>query len=593
MLSVVTSVPNYPVYNPDGTYNWANTNYVAQSMAYNKSQTQNLNSNLILSYELMPGLKLKGSMGYNRIENGQIVVYPSSYNNPAFGIQGRSIFTNNYIQTLLFEPQISYDKQISKGKLSILGGATTQQNHTQGTDFDVSGYSSDLLLENPGYGSSIYATGTNVDYKYLSVFGRVTYNWEDKYIINGTFRRDGSSRFGPDKKFGDFGSIGSAWIFSEENLVKDNLKFLSFGKLRGSWGTTGNDGIGDYQYLSTYSSTQNYGSQPSIIPSRIANNNYSWEVNKKLEFALDLGFLNNNILFSTAWYMNRSGNQLVGYPLPSTTGFSSYIANLPALVQNKGWEFELSTSTGKGTFQWKTSSNLTIPNNKLLRFDNLQSSTYANSLVVGQPLNIVQGYHFLKVDPQTGSEVVQDINKDGNIEAVSSYNNQGGDYIIMGKTSPDWYGGMNNTFIYKNFQLDVFIQYVRQKGYNIYSYNYSNFGWLSNGWTDYLGYWKKPGDIASLPKPTYNYDPSAQNFQMSDAGFTDASFLRFKNISFSYNFPSDMLKHLKIHSLRLYVQAQNMVTITRYKGYDPELAGNPALNVPTLRTFNVGLQTSL
>jgi len=591
IIQVLTTPPNYPNYNTDGSYNFYLPSNLAQATAYMKSQTSNLNGNLNLNYELFPGFKIKSSFGYNRIQNDQLAAYPSTYNNPAFNIGGRSVFTNQFIQSLLFEPQLSYSKNIFGGDLQLLAGSTIQDNHTRSDNMDISGYSSDLLLQNPGYGTSVFPYGSDIDYKFISIFGRLTYNWRNKYLLNGSYRRDGSSRFGPDKKFGNFGSVGAAWIFSEETAIKQNLSFLSFGKLRGSYGTTGNDGIGDYQYLSTYKNTNFYGNQQAIIPSRIANDNYSWEVNKKLEFGIELGFFKDRVSLNTSWYRNRSSNQLVGYPLPAITGFSSYIANLPAVVQNTGWEFELSTVNVKGTaFQWKTSFNLTFPQNKLLRYDNLQSSTYANKLVVGQPLNIVQGYHFLNVDPQTGLAVVQDINNDRNLTPVSSYNNQNGDYVIMGQTTPNWYGGMLNTFKYKGLQLDVFLQYVKQKGYNDYSYNYSNFGWLSNGWADYLNYWKKPGDAVRLPKPTYDYEPSAYNFQTSDAGFTDASYLRFKNISLSYNLAPGLLKNLNISSLRVFIEAQNFITITKYKGYDPALAGNSNLSIPTLKIADAGLQ---
>ena len=593
MAQAVTNIPNYPNLNSNGSYNWYSTNLIAQATAFSKSQTSNLNSNFASSYRLLPGLDLKANFGYNRIQNQQLFAYPSTYNDPSSGVPGRSVFANQYIEALLFEPQLSYNKHIVDGDLQLLAGSTIQHNHTQSRDMDVRGYTSDLLLGNPGYGTAVYPYGTDVEYKYISAFGRINYNWRHKYVLNGTFRRDGSSRFGADRKFGNFGSVGAAWIFSEESFIKIASPLISYGKIRGSWGTTGNDGIGDYQYLSTYVNTNLYGAQQAIIPSRIANNDYSWEVNKKLELAMDLGLFKDRVLLSTSWYRNRSANQLVGYPLPAISGFSSYIANLPAVVQNSGWEFELNTVNVKhAKLQWKTSFNLTLPDNRLIRYDNIANSTYANQLAIGQPLNVILGFHFAGVDPQTGLAQVQDVNKDGRILASSSYNQQGGDYIRIGQSSPDWYAGLSNTLQYQNFELNVFLQYASQKGYNVFSYNYSNFGWLSNGFTDYLGYWKAPGDIARLPKPTYNYEPTAYNFQRSDAGFTDASYLRFKTVVLTYDFPAVMLQRLRMSHLKLFVRAENLITITGFKGYDPALAGSSYLQTPTLKTVQLGIQAN-
>jgi TonB-linked SusC/RagA family outer membrane protein len=589
-------IPNYPTYNSTGGYNWVNgkTNVPATISAYYKSQTDNFNGNVNLRYTLLPGLDFKSNLGYNKIQVNQIGAYPAEANNPSLAIGAYSNFGNQFIQTYLFEPQLTYTKHISKGKLDLLAGSTVQQNSTVGQSVFVSGYTNDLQIESLNFGTVGSKSANTIQYKYMSVFGRLTYNWEDTYIIDGTFRRDGSSRFGPGKQFGNFGSVGGAWLFSNGSFVKDELPALSFGKLRASYGTTGSDAIGDYGYLSLYSSSVNYGTVPTLIPSQISNANFQWEVTKKLEFALDLGLFKDRVLISSSWYRNRSDNELVAYSLPSVTGFSSYIANLPAVVQNKGWEFEINTrNIEKEKFKWTTSLNLTIPQNKLISFPGLSTSSYANSLIVGQSLNVVQKFRFEGVDPKTGLVMIEDVNHDGNYTQTSSYNNQQGDYVIAGTTDPKWYGGLSNTVSYRDFQLTVFFQYVRQSGYNLISQDGGVFGLQDNVWTSFSNYWKQPGDQVSIPKPFGASNATLLEWQNSTAAFSDASFLRLKNLSVSYNLPKQLIERLKVNALKVYLQGQNIWTLTKYSGYDPEMAGNPSLMIPSLKILTIGLQCTL
>lgn len=593
----VTEAPNYPIYKPDGSYNWTRTNYVAQATAYGTTRVGNLNSNIVIDYGLLPGLNLKASLGYNSLDNDYISISPSTAFDPAIQTTGFSLFSNGRSQTLLFEPQISYSRKIGRGRIDVLGGATVQSDDKYSRNISVLGYTNDLLLNNPAYGATTIATGTNIQYRYFSGFARATYTLSDRYILNGTFRRDGSSRFGNNDKFGNFGSVGAAWIFSSEKFMQPSAKVLSFGKIRGSYGSTGSDGILDYQYLSTYASINTYGTSLAIAPNKIANQNYGWEVNKKLEAAVDLGFIDNRILFSAAWYRNRSGSQLVTYALPSMAGFTGYTANLPAEVQNTGWEFDLNLLVfSSGDFRWDSSINATISQNKLLSFPNLEKSSYANTFVIGQPLDLVLRYHYTGPDPQTGNASVFDANGDGMLTPTSSYNNQMGDFLIAGTTAPKWFGGINNTLTYKGVQLDFFFQYTRQSGYNLYAINSaaSKGGLGINGWANMLDYWMKPGDLTSTPKPVSVSGSGQTLFRNSDVMFSNASFLRLKNVMLSYKLPSRVSNKLKMTDLKFFAQGQNLWTVSDFVGNDPEFADkfNSVVAVPSLRNITVGIQAN-
>ena len=280
--------------------------------------------------------------------------------------------------------------------------------------------------------------------------------------MNLTGRRDGSSRFGPNNRFANFGALGAAWLFSEESFTKNTLPWLSHGKLRGSYGSTGNDQIGDYRYFNSYgSSGVPYNGIIGLYPTALYNPDFGWEENRKLEVALELGLLNDRVTAQVNYYRNHSSNQLVNIPLPGTTGFPSILGNLDALVENKGWEFEVNSINVKsGNWKWNTSFNLTVPKNELLEFPNLANSTYANSYVIGEPITIKKVLHYTGVDPQTGVYMFEDYNGDGEITTPD-------DRQAIVDTAPEWYGGLSNTIQYENLQLDVFFQFSKQMAQNI------------------------------------------------------------------------------------------------------------------------------
>jgi TonB-linked SusC/RagA family outer membrane protein len=568
------------------------SNFVAQLNSYNKGESDNLNGNLNLKYTVLKGLDIRGSLGYNKIEGKQISVYPSSSYDPNITKTGNSIFGNQTTKTLLFEPQVLYATGINKMKIDLLLGSTIQAVNTKGQAIYVNNYNNDLLLESSSYGTTFISPSNSEGYRYLSFFGRATLNWNNRYIINGNLRSDGSSRFGLNKQFGTFGSIAAAWLFSNETFVEDHIEWLSYGKLRSSYGTTGNDAIGNYGYLSLYSSGPIYGSTITISPSQVGNSDYRWEVNKKFEIAIDLGLFQDKLLLSGSWYSNKSGNQLVGFPLAATTGFNSYQANLPATVQNQGYELQLATTNIQSSeFSWSTSLNFTSSRNKLSRFDGIEKTAYAASYIIGQPLNNVQLFRFIGLNPQTGLPNFEDMDGNG-LNYQSAYNGLGGDYVNIGTTDPKWFGGITNSVRYKSFQLDALMQYTRQNGYNM---NANYFGDLHNTVTENLAYWKMPNDPAIIPKPVGEYgDYSGYDYSyVSSGAFSDASFFRLKNVSLSYTLPEAIFKKLRLSGLKFYCQGQNLWTVSPYKGYDPENASSRLFNIPALRSIIAGIQCSL
>jgi TonB-linked SusC/RagA family outer membrane protein len=234
--------------------------------------TNNLISNLQLNYHMLPGLTLRTSLGYNTMESNELYLRPLSSTDPDLITTGISELGTGNARTWIVEPQVEYIKKINKGKLDVLIGGTWQEQTNAGSSITATGYTSDALLQSISAASSLNVTNSFSEYHYDAIFGRINYNWADKYIMNLSARRDGSSRFGPGKQFGNFGAIGAAWIFSNENFIKNSLPFLSFGKLRGSYGTAGNDQIRNYNYLDTWSATYYpYQGVAGLYPTQLFN----------------------------------------------------------------------------------------------------------------------------------------------------------------------------------------------------------------------------------------------------------------------------------------------------------------------------------
>lgn len=590
----VSYAPNAPaIYDSAGNLNfqeWNASGYYPFSTLKQPYDAKSdlLNGNLVLSYQPVKGLSFSTSVGYNANHASLVSLSPISSQDPATDPKGSAIFGNTVNKNWLIEPQVSYDMFLSKGKLKFFVGSSYQQTTTQGGYVAGGGYTSDALLHTISNAPAQNAYDNFGEYKYAAVFARISYNWQNKYLINLNARRDGSSRFGDNNQFGNFASVGAAWIFTEESWIRNNLSFLSFGKIRASYGTTGGDAVGDYKYLTRWSSQQGqpYGGIIPIRPTQHANPYFQWQVNKKLEAAIDLGFLKDRIILNVAYYRNRCGNQLVAFPLPYLTGFGNVTANSPALVQNDGWEFLLSTRLiDNKNFTWTFNFNTAINNNKLVAYDNIEASPYASTLVVGKPLNIVKLLHYTGVDPQTGLYTFYDKNHDGEIR--DDPGSPLGDLFVH-NLSPKFFGGFGTDFRFKNISVGLYFNYRKQLGLSSLALN--NFpGTIANQAASLSGkQWQKPGDKVSVARFTTVPDITDSYFQFeSDGAYTDASFVRLSNISVSYDLPAALIHKAGIERCTVYMRTNNLFTITSYKGGDPETQNFGG--IPPFRTIVGGI----
>ncbi|WP_166962487.1 SusC/RagA family TonB-linked outer membrane protein [Yeosuana marina] len=584
-------LPNAPaLYDEEGQLNWENNTFDNPLASLQEDYKVNINTliaNASLSYELLNNLELKTNLGYNNYRLESYRILPSTARNPEFEFTPEnysSITTNNSKRSSwIAEPQIHLEQHWGDINLSVLVGTTFQSESAEQLVIKGTGFPNNNLILNLSAAKTLEVRqDSDSDYNYHAVFGRINLDWKNKFFFNLTGRRDGSSRFGSGRQFGNFGALGAAWLFSEESFLSDNT-FLSFGKLRGSYGATGSDNIGDYKYLDTYGITGfEYNGTNTLEPTGIFNPLFGWEVNKKLELALELGFFNDRIQINTAWYQNRSSNQLIGIPLANTTGFTELTGNFDATVENTGLEINLHTSNIQTDhIQWTTAFNISLPKNRLVSFPDLETSTFANTYVIGQPLTIVKLYHALGVDPDTGIYQFEDYNDDGSISSPE-------DRQWIEDFSPELFGGLGNTLSYKNLTLDVFFQFKKQRDYNNLRVQATP-GYGNNGPVSLLDRWREVGDASSFMLASGGFNgglsTSSNNQRRSSSAVSDASFIRLRNISLSYKIPKEFSYGM---DLNVYLQGQNLFTITGYDGPDPEQSSQTIL--PPLRQFTLGVQ---
>ena len=617
--------PNYQMYNSDGSLN-LNTGAIAGAYfsnpvpvesVSNKSKTYNTLLSSDISYVLLKGLTARFQASFNSQNNQLHQIIPSAFfpvngtnpQSPNTAVTTGTHTTNQYMSINL-EPRLEYTAKIYKGRLSAMAGSTFLNKQTNSTSVVVTNTATDALLSSWSSSNPAATVSNNtVYYKFNSVFGKLNYNWDNKYIANINYRVDGSSRFGEANLFANFWSGGLAWLFGSEKFVQKALPFLSHGKLRTSYGTTGTDNIGDYLYTPLVSNQglvlYNYAGSAGLGTANLPNTHIQWESTKKFDAGVELGFLNDRILFNTTFFNNLSTNLLTTINVYAQTGFSSYTGNFAGVIRNRGWEFELSTDNlGKlSPVQWISHINFTLTQNKLIKYDNLANSPDANTLQIGRALvsNVMveMPYVLLGIDPATGLPKFKDVDGSGTI-TTADYGING---CWQGSVNPTAYGGITNTVSYKGFSLTVVVQMAHQLMTKWAFYTGLPLGAMWNPCTDVIGnYWKQPGDVKKYPRLYTGQQPSPQNATTNQLlsgyypyGVSSEEFLgnywRLKNVQLAYTLPEPMVKKAKMSRVTIYLRGENLAFYTREKLYkDPETDfGNSA---PLLKTWTAGAQLS-
>jgi TonB-linked SusC/RagA family outer membrane protein len=576
-------------------YPFSNNPFAIFQQPYNVT-TERITTAIRIAYKILPTLSLRISSGYNLISCDEVFKLPIASQDPLTNPTGSANFGNSKSRNWILEPQLEYRDSLGKGDFKVLIGSSLRNRIGIADLLQGTNYTNDAALNSINNAGNITAFSDYNQYKVISGYALINYNFYDKYILEITGRRDGSSRFGPNRMFGTFGSIGTGWIFSNEKIINDLYPIFSFGKLRFDYGSSGNDQIGDYQFLDAWINNPRFPYQnQTIIPSRLADKNYRWEIQKSLDLGMDLGFFKNRLMIYATFNQSRVSNQLIAMNLPVQTGFNKVIRNFPAVTQNRNLELEITSNNIKQRdWKWNTAFNTSFLRNKLVKFPGLYTTEYGtNRFVIGKPLNIVWGYRTGGLDKNTG--VYNILDQNGKPIDLSTTFPSNSDLVILGTIDPKFFGGIENTIEWKGLKFQFLFQFVKQKSFHPIYRDDRSPGFIINQPRSVLDRWVSPGDDARYPKYTQSGGSLAYvswySGTSSDLSLTDGSFIRLKTISLEYNLAPQWLKKLSLKKCSLYLQGQNILTLTKYPGNDPE-TWQSFFVLPPLKTFAAGIQLS-
>lgn len=571
--------------NPNLQAYYPSTNPNRFLTTYTKSHSNNVMGNLYVDYKMLDGLDFRTDGNFTSSTNQYMLFSPSTAN-IAEDPSNFGNYQNGNNISINVEPKLSYERKFGEHAFKLLAAGTYRSSNVTSYSMQMSNPSNAIDdLNTPDMGTVTSRDYSEEPYRFASIFGRLNYRYKNKYLLEGVIRRDGSSRFGPENKFGTFWSLAGGYIFSQEPFIKDLLGSKFFGKLRVSYGTTGTDQIGSFRYIANSPQVSiPYMDQTTLYVGNLANPELKWEETKKFDVGLDLNLLNDRVNLTADYYSSNTNGMLYTDFLSRVTGFGSIVRNLPGLVRNTGFELQLNTTPVKTQdWRWNTAFNISFIKNKLVSLPALSDATFAAKYVyqVGKPLDLIWGLKYQGVDPETGLAKFQDVDNNGKILTYSP------DYQVIGKRLPDFFGGWTNNISYKKFDLNLFAQFVNgiTKGYTFIS----GIGSPYNLPLEALNRWQKPGDITNIPRAAAPGTVAAainNNIAQSDFAYDDASYIRIKNITLSYSF--DKINKA-ISKLQLYLTGYNLFTITKFKGDDPE--GGPNL-VPMSKIYTLGINVT-
>ncbi|OFY89139.1 MAG: hypothetical protein A2236_04335, partial [Bacteroidetes bacterium RIFOXYA2_FULL_33_7] len=618
-------MPYLPIYNADGTYYdpYSNPLWQLENMSFVANVFRTL-TKIYGDLEIYKGLRFRSEYGIdvlNQIEeeyNYRNTQDESSTSNAT----DRRTFVFNWTTNNFF----SYTKDINENNhFNVILGNSLQKSQTKGVGLSGYNFSNDYLTE-PGNVNAAYQSGYSWEtgYAFTSFFTRVFYKLNNRYLLSASLRSDGSSRFGPENRYGLFPTASLGWIITDETFMQ-NISMLSYLKFNASWGLTGNAEIGDYSYYGLFSTSSGYNGENGLTPSSLANPELHWEKCNQTDLTMDYGFLDNKIAGNITYYNKITSDMLTYIILPSSSGYSGIWQNV-GKMKNYGLEFTLNTKNINKELKWSTDFNISLNRNKVLDVSGLPPDAFEGGqpgegrVIVGYPAGqayVVQyagvqqsdadltvydlnGNQVLNSDGsimtthiEAGDDVYYDVN--GNLMSSDHpyfYDNR----IPMGNPTPKFYGGINNTFSYKNFDINFLFSFVF--GNTIYDDPAKQqIGAFRNvaQRPEILDYWSEENTETEVPEIDANY--TAVN---SSRFLYNASYIRLRNVSIGYSLPKETCKKMNIYRLRVYLSGTNLWLWTKYPGWDPEVLrdvdtnsqqGNvsfagPSYQTPQAKTIN-------
>lgn len=605
--------PTATIYEPNGDYTLRNPfeNIFANPIATLKETKNTSNALRVLGtsfaqYRILKGLQAKVLLGID-LNNRNDKFYLPSYIYEGAGSKGEASLGNLNGTSWLNENTLTYTGVIGQHNFNALLGFTQQENKNEVFSAGAQHFVTDDLLFNNLQSGSILTRPTSDTYNWVlhSYLARVNYNYANKYYISASVRRDGSSRFGADNKWGNFPSLAFSWRIINEPFFKQVFSGVDDFKIRTSFGTTGNQEIGQYQSLSTlYSLNYLFGNNviTGFASQRVPNKNLGWETTFQYDVGFDLSLFRNRLQFTVDYYYKKTKDLLLNVEIPWTSGYATSLQNFGS-VSNKGLEFGLKSKNLQGNFSWNTDLNVSFNRNKVLTIgEGVTSYITGNYIIkVGEPLGtfygtVTDGILQLgeenskgaltgNANPKAGDRLYKDINGDGQFTTAN-------DRTMIGNAQPDFIFGISNTLSYKGFDLSFLIQgTVGNDLLNINRQNLEMFTGQQNASIDALNRWTTNNPSQLYPRAKLDPAPVFSN-QFVESG----SFARLKSLQLGYSFPKEWLKNAHITNLNLYLAAQNLLTWTSYRGFDPEVTSGSNVQIgtdagvyPAAKSVSVGI----
>ncbi len=591
-----------------------------------ESDKLRVNNNLYVELSPMKGLKIRSAFNYDFL-NDYSTVALSPVHGDGFSSLGNIQNVGQQVQRMVWQNYMNYNTTLfNDHNVYLTAGHEVQEDISKFVSGSLQQLSDPFFLQKnviSGSGALQFASGGYGMSGFQSLFGRLNYDFKNKYFVQGSVRRDGQSSLAPANRFGVFPGASVGYRISEEGFWKQNQflnKTFSDVKLKGSYAIVGNQ-LGGFPYLSTFGSAA-YGNIPGLAPNLVGNAALQWERSKKLDVGLELGLFNNRFTFVADWFLNDIDQLVFGVPTPNSAGIpGNSISQNVGTARNNGLEFALSGDIIRGKdFNWGFNANFTTLENKITSLYSVGGVPVTtipgayNRIEVGQSLNYLWGWQYAGVNTQTGNPMYSKANgtlvqrnttsgsfftaadkNDGNMTTSNPLTDA--DRVNLGNSLPTYFGAVTNNFRYKNFSLEFMIRFqggnkimniTRQEA--LLSQNFHNNG------TEIMNRWKAPGDVTDVPRLRYAQSATVNQTGAAISRFVESGdFVRLQNVVFSYAFSNQSLSKFSngyIKNARVFAQGQNLFMLTNYSGLDPDNASQSGIDnavSPTLRILSVGL----